>query len=289
MRDAQHSSSRSSSAPIRVDLGGPELLPDVQPVWDAVLDTLPTAGAAGLSLQPVRESWPLRLARYERVFERQPAFVLVARQGEQVIGYALAYADDPIDEVSDGPVVTLESLAVLPEMRGQGLGGWLLEEAESEGIEQWGAQASALEVLAGTESADDFYARAGFVEMGETWLRPDPASNAATGAASNAREIDDDRLGDLLDEGSELFAIGLEEGPDDIWVTSEVLVGLQPEPDYAADGAALEAALAPFAAAGASSVLVALDASCDPAWRETLAGLGFRRVLRLLTRSLVIE
>lgn len=259
----------------------------MQPVWEAVLASMPAAGAVGLPLQQVRESWPLRLARYERVFDRQPAFVLVARQGDRVIGYALGYADDPIDEASSGPVVSLESLAVLPEMRGQGLGGWLLEEAESEGIERWGAEASTIEVLAGTESASDFYARAGFVEVGETWLRPDPASNA--GAEAAAREIDDDRLGDLLDAGSELFAIGLEEGPDDIWVTSEVLVGVQPEPGYAADGAALEQALAPFAAAGASSALVALDASCDEAWRETLAARGFKRALRLLTRPLVID
>lgn len=286
MRDVEQPSPKSSPEPIEVELGGAELLPAVQPLWEALVEHDLADGAAGLPVQSIEDSWPLRLARYERVFERQPAFVLVARQGKRAVGYALAYADDPIDEAGDGPVVTVESLVVRPDMRGQGLGGWLLEEAEAEAIEQWDAEVSAIEVIANADSGDDFYARAGFVERGETWLRPDPTKEDVPETASN---IDDDRLGDLLEEGAELFALGLEEGPDDIWVTSEVLVGCQPEPDYAADGPALEAALAPFAAAGASSVLVALDRTCDPAWTETLNDLGFQKVLRLLTRSIVVE
>lgn len=271
-------------APIEVELGGIELLPAVQPVWEALFDDHIAGGAAGLPVQPRSETWPLRLARYHRVFERQPAFVLVASQGGKSIGYALAYADDPIEEAGDGPVVTIESLAVLPDMRGQGLGGWLLEEAESEAIEQWGAEVSALEVMIGNESAENFYDRAGFVERGETWLRPAPQ-----GPEGATRAIDDDRLGELLDEGSELFALGLEEGPDDTWLSSEVLVLCQPEPECPADGATLEATLAPFAQAGASSALVALDRSNDPAWGEALATLGFKKVLRLLTRAIVVE
>lgn len=281
-------------------MGGVELLPSVQPLWESLFDHQLAGGAAGLPVRPRDESWPLRLARYERLFERQPAFVLVANQGNQAVGYALAYADDPIEEAGDGPVVTIESLVVTPELRGQGLGGWLLEEAEAEAIEQWGAEVCALEVMTGNESADGFFARAGFVERGETWLRPaagDPASAGAAGAADAAdaadaaaeQNIDDDRLGDLLEAESELFAIGLEEGPDETWLTSVVLVGCQPEPELAADGAALEAALAPFAAAGASSALVALDRSNDPGWGEELARLGFKKVLRLLTRSIVVE
>lgn len=286
MSDVKQPSPTASQDPIEVDFGGIELVPAVQPLWDALFAHHLAGGAAGLPVQDPADSWPLRRARYERLFDRAPAFVLLARQGKKAVGYALAYADDPIDEAGDGPVVTVESLIVLPEMRGQGLGGWLLEEAESEAIEQWGAEVTALEVMTGNESADDFYTRAGFVERGETWLRPDPTTG---GAPTGAQDIDDDRLGELLDEGSELFALGLEEGPDDTWLTSEVLVGCQPEPGYPADGPALEAALAPFAAAGAYSVLVALDRSNDPAWSETLTDLGFAKVLRLLTRSLIVE
>lgn len=286
MSDVEQSTPNSTPDPIEVDLGGAELLPAVQPLWEALFNHHLAGGAAGLPVRSPGDSWPLRLARYERIFERQPAFVLVARQGGQVVGYALAYADDPIEEAGDGPVVTVESLVVLPEMRGQGLGGWLLEEAEAEAIDQWGAEVSALEVMTGNESADGFYSRAGFVERGETWLRPDPTLG---GASAGAPEIDDDRLEELLEEGSERFALGLEEGPDDTWLTSEVLVGCQPEPGVAADRAALEAALAPFAAAGASSVLVAIDGSNDPRWGEELTAIGFRKVLRLLTRSIVVE
>lgn len=282
MSEAELSSQTPTA--IEVEFGGVELLPAVQPLWEAQHDHHISGGAADLPVQPRSESWPLRLARYERIFERQPAFVLVASQGGKAVGYTLAYADDPIEDAGDGPVVTIESLVVSPEMREQGLGGWLLEEAEAEAIDQWGAEVSALEVMIGDESADEFYDRAGFVERGETWLRPAPK-----GVQDFTQRIDDDRLGDLLDEGSELFALGLEEGPDDTWLSSEVLTLCQPEPDYAADGPALEAVLAPFAEAGASSALVALDPSCDPAWREELTALGFKKVLRLLTRSIVVE
>lgn len=286
MSEVTQPGDNTNTGAISVDLGGTELLPELQPLWEALFDHRSAGGQSGLPVQQREDTWELRLAHYHRIFERQPAFVLLARQGERPVGYALAYADDPIEEVSDGPVVTIETLIVLAEMRGQGLGGWLLEEAEAEGIDQWGAEVSAIEVPSGDASAEAFYARAGFVERGETWLRPVAAAGESVG---DERDIDDDRLGDLLEEGSEEFAIGLEEGPDDTWLTSVVLVGCQPEPGSPADGAALEAALAPFAEAGARSALVALDGSNDPAWADELSKLGFKKVLRLVTRSIAIE
>lgn len=284
MSEAELPSHSADSNAVQVDFGGAELLHDLQPLWEALFEHHVAGGAAGLPVQQLRDTWPLRLAHYERIFERQPAFVILARQGSKPVGYALAYADDPIEGAGDGPVVTIESLVVLPEMRGQGLGGWLLEEAEAEGIDQWGAEVSAAEVLADNTSGADFYARLGFVERGETWMRP-----ARPGGVVESQRIDDDRLGDLLDDGSERFALGLEEGPDDTWLSSEVLALCQPEPGYAADAAALEAVLAPFAQAGASSALVALDDSSDPRWGEELTSLGFRKVLRLVTRPLVTD
>lgn len=270
---------------INVELGGVELLAEVPPLWEALFDHQVESGAAGLTAQLREDTWSLRLARYERIFERQPAFVMVARQGSQAIGFVLAYADEPLDEESEAPIVTIESLAVLPEMRGQGLGGWLLEEAEEEAIEQWGANVSALEVMVGNELAEGFTKRAGFIDFGETWLRP-AANGASVGSTA---DIDDDRLGELLEVESELFAFGLEEGPDESWQTSVVIVGCQPGADLPADGPALEAALVQFAAAGATSALVALDASNDPAWADVLTGMGFKKVLRLLTRDIVVS
>lgn len=284
MSEAERPSNSADSDAVKVDFGGAELLQDLQPLWEALFAHQFLGEAAGLPVQQQHDSWPLRLAHYERIFDRQPAFVILARQGKKAVGYALAYADEPIEGAGDGPVVTIESLIVAPEMRGQGLGGWLLEEAEAEGIDQWGAEVSALEVPANDPAAAEFYGRFGFVERGETWMRP-----AQQGEAVGTQHIDDDRLGDLLDEGSELFALGLEEGPDNIWQSSEVLTLCQPEPGYPADPAALEDVLAPFAEAGASSVLVALDDSSDSNWGEALTSLGFHRVLRLVTRPLVID
>lgn len=287
MSEPELTSPPSSSDSIEVDFGGSELLPSVQPLWEALSASHAAGTSNGLPTQSARDSWPLRFARYERIFEREDAFMLVARQGTKAVGYAVAYADDPFDDESESPIVMIESLAVLPELRSQGLGGWLLEEVEGEAIELWGATESAVEVPLGNEAAEGFAARAGFVEFGETWLRPAPQGTPAEQAGSAS--IDDDRLGILLEEGSELFAVGLEEGPDDTWITSEVLVLCQPEPGFAADGPSLEAMLAPFAAAGATSALVALDATSAPGWGEALTTLGFRQVLRLFTRTIAVE
>lgn len=275
---------QSSSDDIQVDFGGTELLPDVQPLWEAMFDHQQSAGAAGLPVGDRGDSWRLRLARYERVFDRQPAFVMVARQDGEPVGYVLGYADEPFEDAEDAaPIVTIESLFVVPELRAQGLGGWLLEEAEAEAIEQWGVESSALEIMPGNALAESFTDRAGFAEIGETWLRPVLGGGEATG-----HEIDDDKLGELLDEGSDMFAIGLEEGPDEMWQTSEVLVAFQPEPGFAADADALESEIALFAAAGATSALVALDRETSAEWTETLTALGFRKILRLLTREIVV-
>lgn len=277
-------SAQPATDEIRVDFGGAELLPKLRQLWEATYDHQVAAGSAGVPAGDRAESWGLRRARYERVFERHPAFVMLAYQADSAVGYVLAYADEPFDEDADGPVVTIENLFVVPELREQGLGGWLLEEAEEEAIEQWGATSSAVEIMVGNELAERFADRTGFVELGQTWLRPAPVN-----VKDLNTEIDDDALGDLLDEGSELFALGLEEGPDEMWHTSEVLVACEPELGVAADGAALEAVLAPFAAAGAQSALVALDREAAQEWAVTLQSLGFRQVLRLLTRSIVAD
>ena len=277
-------SAQAATDEIRVDIGGAELLPQLRKLWEATYDHQVAAGAAGVPAGDRAESWELRRARYGRVFERHPAFVMVARQAKRAVGYVLAYADEPFEDDAEGPVATIENLFVVPELREQGLGGWLLEEAEEEAIEQWGATASAVEVMVGNELAEQFADRTGFIELGQTWLRP-----AARGVHSLDAEIDDDTLGDLLDEGSDLFALGLEEGPDEMWHTSEVLVACEPETGVAPDGAALEAVLAPFAEAGALSALVALDREAAEEWAVTLEGLGFRPVLRLLTRSIVAD
>lgn len=282
MRDDHSQTTASTPDSVKVSLGGIELLPALQPMWERLFDHHAASGAAGLPVRSRDESWPLRHESYEEIFAEQPAFVLIAHQGSHAVGYVVAYADEPIEEAGDGPIVTIETLVVLPEMRDKGLGGWLLQEAEAEAIEQWGAEVTALEVMVGNESGEGFFNRASFVERGETWLR--------TGITAHSETATDyDRLDTLLDTESELFAIGLEEGPDDTWLTSEVLVVCQPEATTAANEATLEATLAPFAEAGAVSTLVALDGSNDPAWGEALAALGFRKVLRLLTRSIGVE
>ena len=286
MREDDLPTNSSAQPEVELKMGGIELLPIVQPLWEALYDHHHENGDAGLAVRPREESWPLRFAHYEQIFKDHTAFAIVAHTAGVPSGYALAYEDDPIDEDDERSIVTVESLVLLPETRGQGIGTLLLAAVETEASERWEAAESALEVMTGNESADAFYEHAGFVERGETWLRLAPAGGPAVGE----RKTDEDRLGELLDEHLDdeeaLFALALEDGPDDTWLTSDVLVVGQPEYDVEADAAALEAALAPFAAAGATSALIALDSETDAGWPEALESLGFRKVLRLLTRPI---
>ena len=118
------------------------------------------------------ETWSERSALYATVLEKPDSVLLLARRDGALIGYALSHVLDlaetwiPDTWRTGDRIVELESLSVLPEHRGSGVGTALLDAIERE-WEALGTGDAIVGVLAGNEAAARLYRRRGFTP---TWL-----------------------------------------------------------------------------------------------------------------------
>ena len=152
--------------------GGPEDLPLLEPLWVSVhhrhAESMP-------ELAPYVDdatTWAARSALYADLLAKPDTVLLLAYAGDALVGYGLAHVM-PREEtwVADtwvtGPRIgEIESLAVLPEQRGQGLGTELLELLERE-LHAQGVTDLVLGLLPGNDAAARLYARRGYRP---TWL-----------------------------------------------------------------------------------------------------------------------
>jgi GNAT superfamily N-acetyltransferase len=77
-------------------------------------------------------------------------------------------------ENREAGVVYLGTFAVCPQRQGQGLGGWLIEQAERASAKTFGAHTIEITVVAQQAALLAWYERRGFVRTGQT--RPFPAN-----------------------------------------------------------------------------------------------------------------
>jgi ribosomal protein S18 acetylase RimI-like enzyme len=118
------------------------------------------------------ETWRERRTLYEGLFERPDTFVFLARVDGTLAGYALGWVADTAEgwaadtwRVGDR-VGELESISVLPEHRGAGIGSRLLDLVDEE-FERLGVEDVILGVLPGNIDARRLYERRGFKP---TWM-----------------------------------------------------------------------------------------------------------------------
>jgi ribosomal protein S18 acetylase RimI-like enzyme len=88
----------------------------------------------------------------------------------------------------DDDLWTIENVATLPQYRGRGLTGRLLEHAVHEGIRS-GATNAQITFLIGNEAAERAYAKAGFVLDGERRHRDFEAATGAPGLRRYVRRL----------------------------------------------------------------------------------------------------
>ena len=105
------------------------------------------------------DSWAVRRALYEGLFAQPGTFVLIAELDSSPVGYALVHLRGPEETWASGDrVAELETLTVLPESRGRGVGTALVEAVFSElralGVRQW-----AVGAIASNADAIRFYER----------------------------------------------------------------------------------------------------------------------------------
>jgi ribosomal protein S18 acetylase RimI-like enzyme len=155
-----------------IERGGPDDLESLGPLWVAVhhhhAESMP-------ELAPYvtdEETWAARRELYAELLAKPDTILLLAREGGELVGYGLAHvlalADTWVADtwVTGERVGEIESLAVLPEHRGGGLGTRLLERLEAE-LAQDGVTDLVLGVLPGNEAAIRLYERRGYRP---TWL-----------------------------------------------------------------------------------------------------------------------
>lgn len=146
--------------------GTVEDLDDLRPLWLALRTH---HHAVAPELGPVRgdeDTWSRRRAQYEGWLTTDPRnVVLIARDGDggRAIGYAFGLVVDVNSATwaSDGVrVLEVETLSVLPEARGAGVGRRLLQGLRDE-VAARGYDRLALTVVAANRDALRFYEREG--------------------------------------------------------------------------------------------------------------------------------
>ena len=148
---------------VEITRGGAELLDHVRPLWLA-LRTHHNRIAPDLG--PVRDdddTWRRRRAQYEGWLEDPRCFVLLARRQHRAVGYAFVRVEEAASPTWTTPqtVADLETLSVVPEARGAGVGARLIALVREE-VEREGYEALYLTAVATNRDALRFYEREGF-------------------------------------------------------------------------------------------------------------------------------
>jgi len=147
-------------------------LDQLRPIWVSMKDH---HAALAPQFGPPRsdvDSWQRRLAHYAEWIQDPSAFVLIAEMDKMIVGYAMVRIKD-MDMISwdlEGQYACVETLAVLPDFRGRGIGTTLLEQVEAR-IRERGITSLSLTVLAANGRGKAFYERHGyeteFVSLGK--------------------------------------------------------------------------------------------------------------------------
>jgi ribosomal protein S18 acetylase RimI-like enzyme len=111
-------------------------------------------------------SWRVRSACYREWLLEPGSFVLLARCGDELVGYALVRVMPPGPELADtwqvpDPVAELESLLVTGPHRGVGLGDRLLDAVDEE-LARQGIGELLVGMVPGNDVAQALYERRGF-------------------------------------------------------------------------------------------------------------------------------
>ena len=118
------------------------------------------------------ETWRVRRKLYEELLAKPDTLLLLAFDGDAAVGYGLAHVmavDDswiPDTWVTGSRIGEIESLSVLPQYRGSGLGSVFIDRLEQH-LREVGCQDLILGALPGNTDAIRLYERRGYQP---TWL-----------------------------------------------------------------------------------------------------------------------
>ena len=136
----------------------------LEPLWLALHEHhVPiSARLAGMPARSADESWTRRRANYIKWANAPETFVLGAEAEHQLLGYAFVRVSPGYSSWNSGErQAQLETLAVAPAIRGQGVGEQLLAPVR-ERLAKAGIDTISLSAICANERAHCFYERHGF-------------------------------------------------------------------------------------------------------------------------------
>jgi ribosomal protein S18 acetylase RimI-like enzyme len=141
---------------------GAERIAELEPLWRTLYDHHAEVGRPVAPVRDFADSWRRRRAQYAVWLAGDDAVLLVAERDGRAIGYAMV-------TVGDGPAtwdlgdraLEIETLTVLPDERGAGVGRALMDEAQRFARER-GAEVMAVGLVHTNDGARRFYEREGF-------------------------------------------------------------------------------------------------------------------------------
>jgi ribosomal protein S18 acetylase RimI-like enzyme len=147
----------------------------LEALWRELLDhhlaAAPHLAALGAARDPA-DSWRVRRAQYLTWLAVPRAAVLVARDADRLLGYAMIRSTDAAGSWQWGDQVgALETLVVTSSARGTGVGRELLDAARQR-LAEWGTEVMTISVIAGNEAAVHFYRREGASDYLQTLVMP---------------------------------------------------------------------------------------------------------------------
>lgn len=157
---------------VRIVRAGVERLADIEPLWKALqahhAAVAPTL--AGYEARSPEDAWERRRVKYEVWLGDPDAFVLLAERDGRPVGYALVtIGEGPAGWKSGEQVADVETLSVISEARGEGVGTLLMDAVEEELI-RLDVRELRLLVIAPNAEAIHFYERRGLTTVSQVMM-----------------------------------------------------------------------------------------------------------------------
>ena len=149
-----------------IERGGVEDAPRLRDLWLELhhhhAEVAPQSG----EFVDDESSWEVRSASYREWLAEPGSFLLLARDGEELIGYAIVRVFESPADLRDSWVVPetvaeIETMLVRADARGSGLGSRLLDEIDAE-LERQGICEVMVGLMPGNDGAQRLYERRGF-------------------------------------------------------------------------------------------------------------------------------
>jgi ribosomal protein S18 acetylase RimI-like enzyme len=153
-------------AAVRISAAGAERLDAIEPLWLMLSAHHGDLTPPDLPVRAPAAGWTARRERYRRALE-DGALLFLAEGPDGVVGYAFAHPRSAPESLAIERLLEVETVAVLAEARGMGVGTALIEAVEGWAREH-GFEYLAVSVRTANEGAKGLYERRGFRSLYET-------------------------------------------------------------------------------------------------------------------------